>query len=217
MTQPFTIYFAGELFSLKHLLGNAVLAEQIHLESQNRYKCILPQDLEQRETTPTAVRDQDLLHVVSCDLGLFHFDGSELDSGTVVEFIISKLLDIPSVIVRTDFRSGGDLGLDPWNLMCSGYPRTKILLLDAMVSYQKPLREKGISSAEAAHDATQRFARDIVAALDEVRAMRPALTPELRNHIYEWMRHLPGESFAKALTEGSLQQILSSKLSRGLL
>jgi hypothetical protein len=163
------------------------------------------------------VRDQDLLHVVSCDLGLFHFDGSELDSGTVVEFIVSKLLDIPSVIVRTDFRSGGDLGLDPWNLMCSGYPRTKILLLDAMVSYQKPLRERGISSAEAAHEATQKFARDVVNALDEVRAMRPTLTPELRNHIYEWMRHLPGETFARALTEESLQKILSSKLSRGLL
>ena len=56
-----------------------------------------------------------------------------------------------------------------------------------------------------------------IAALDEVRAMRPTLTPELRNHIYEWMRHLPGETFARVLTEQSLQQILSSKLSRGLL
>lgn len=217
MTQPFTIYFAGELFSLKHLLGNAVLAEQIHVESQNRYKCIVPQDLEQRETTPIAIRDQDLLHVVSCDVGLFHFDGPELDSGTVVEFLISKMLDIPSVIIRTDFRLGGDSGLDPWNLMCSGYPRTKILLLDAMASYQQSLREDGLSPTEAGHAATRKFARDVVVALDEVRAMRPTLTPELRNHIYEWMRHLPGETFARALTEESLQQIISSKLSRGLL
>jgi nucleoside 2-deoxyribosyltransferase len=176
MSTPFTIYFAGELFSLKHLLGNAVLAEQIHLESNNRYKCIVPQDLEQRETTPLSIRDTDLLHVVSCDVGLFHFDGPELDSGTVVEFILSKMLDIPSVIIRTDFRLGGDSRLDPWNLMCSGYPRTKVVLLDAMASYQKAAREGGLSPSEAGHAATRSFAGDVVAALDEVRAINPILS-----------------------------------------
>ena len=217
MTQPFTIYFAGELFSLKHLLGNAVLAEQIHLESQSRYKCVVPQDIEQRETTPTAIRDQDLLQVVSCDVGLFHFDGPELDSGTVVEFVISKMLDIPSVIIRTDFRLGGDSKLDPWNLMCSGYPRTKVLLIDAMASYQKQLRAEGISPTNAAHEASRHFARDVVTALDEVRAMPPRLSGEARDTVYEWMRHLPGETFANALTQGNLKEIVSSKLSRGLL
>ncbi|MEY4668747.1 MAG: hypothetical protein RL518_1446 [Pseudomonadota bacterium] len=217
MTQPFTIYFAGELFSLKHLLGNAVLAEQIHLESQNRYRCVVPQDLEQRETTPTAIRDQDLLQVVSCDVGLFHFDGPELDSGTVVEFIISKMLDIPSVIIRTDFRLGGDSRLDPWNLMCSGYPRTKILLLDAMASYQQQLRAEGLSPTNAAHEATRRFACDVVAALDEVRAIPARLSGKHREAVYEWMRHLPGDTFATTLSTDSLQQIVSSKRTRGLL
>ncbi len=217
MTQPFTIYFAGELFSLKHLLGNAVLAEQIHLESQNRYRCVVPQDLEQRETTPTAIRDQDLLHVVSCDVGLFHFDGPELDSGTVVEFIISKMLDIPSVIIRTDFRLGGDSRLDPWNLMCSGYPRTKVLLLDAMASYQDQLRAQGLSPTDAALEASRRFARDVVMALDEVRAISPRLSGKMRDAVYEWMRHLPGDTFTQTLPQSSLQEIISSKLSRGLL
>lgn len=217
MTQPYTIYFAGELFSLKHLLGNAVLAEQIHHESNNRYRCVVPQDLEQRETTPLSIRDQDLLQVVSCDVGLFHFDGPELDSGTVVEFVLSKMLDIPSVIIRTDFRLGGDSRLDPWNLMCSGYPRTKVLLLDAMASYQHQLRKEGLSPAEAGHAATRVFAKDVVTALDEVRAMKPHLSPQLREQIYEWMRHLPGESFAKTLSKDTLQQILSSKTARGLL
>ena len=217
MSKPFTIYFAGELFSLKHLLGNAVLAEQIHLESNNRYKCIVPKDLEQRETTPLSIRDTDLLHVVSCDVGLFHFDGPELDSGTVVEFILSKMLDIPSVIIRTDFRLGGDSRLDPWNLMCSGYPRTKVVLLDAMASYQKAAREGGLSPSEAGHAATRSFAGDVVAALDEVRAIKPNLSTEMRAHIYEWMRHLPGESFAELLTKDSLHQILAPKAERGLL
>lgn len=217
MTQPYTIYFAGELFSLKHLLGNAVLAEHIHEESNNRYKCVVPQDLEQRETTPLSIRDQDLLQVVSCDVGLFHFDGPELDSGTVVEFVISKMLDIPSVIIRTDFRLGGDSRLDPWNLMCSGYPRTKVLLLDAMASYQQQLRKEGLSPSQAGHAATRAFAKDVVVALDEVRAMKPHLPPQLKEHIYEWVRHLPGESFAKTLSKETLTEILSSKTTRGLI
>jgi nucleoside 2-deoxyribosyltransferase len=217
MTQPYTIYFAGELFSLKHLLGNAVLAEHIHLESANRYRCTVPQDLEQRETTPTAIRDQDLLHVVSCDVGLFHFDGPELDSGTVVEFMVSKMLDIPSVIIRTDFRLGGDSQVEPWNLMCSGYPRTKVLLLDAMASYQEQLRNEGLPPAEAALAATRAFAKDVVQALDDVRAMKPRLSTELREQVYEWIRNMPGDSFAKTLSKDSLLQIVSSKTSRGLL
>ena len=217
MTQPFTIYFAGELFSLKHLLGNAVLAEQIHAESSNRYKCVVPQDLEQRETTPISIRDQDLLQVVSCDVGLFHFDGPELDSGTVVEFVVSKMLDIPSVIIRTDFRLGGDSRLDPWNLMCSGYPRTKVLLLDAMASYQQQLRKEGLTPTNAAHEATRAFARDVVSALDEVRAMKPLLSGELKSQVYEWARHMPGETFAKTLTPESLREIVASKTARGLL
>ncbi len=217
MGQPYTIYFAGELFSLKHLLGNSVLAEQIHLVSDNRYRCVVPQDLEQRETDPISIRDQDLLHVISCDVGLFHFDGPELDSGTVVEYMISKMLDIPSVIIRTDFRLGGDSRLDPWNLMCSGYPRTKVLLLDAMASYQEQLRKGGLQPSDAAHGATKTFATDIVSALDQVRSMKPHLPPELRESVYRWACLFPGSSFARALSEGALQEILSSKIGRGLL
>ena len=217
MSQPYTIYFAGELFSLKHLLGNSVLAGEIHAASDNRYRCVVPQDLEQREVDPISIRDQDLLHVVSCDVGLFHFDGPELDSGTVVEYMVSKMLDIPSVIIRTDFRLGGDSRLEPWNLMCSGYPRTKVLLLDAMASYQELLRRRGLAPSDAAHAATQSFARDVVTAFDEVRAMKPHLSPELRDHIYQWMRRFPGPSFERLLSDDSLQNILSSKTTRGLL
>jgi nucleoside 2-deoxyribosyltransferase len=217
MTQPYTIYFAGELFSLKHLTGNSILADHIHTESLNRYKCVVPQDLEQRETTALAIRDQDLYHVVACDVGLFHFDGTELDSGTVVEFMIAKMLDIPSVVVRTDFRAGGDSRMDPWNLMVSGYPRTKILLADAIVRYQNELRIPGTTPIEAGIAATRSFAKEIVQALDDVRAIRPVLTPTLRSHVYEWMRLLPGESFTNLLSAETAQSLITSKASRGLL
>jgi deoxyribodipyrimidine photolyase-like uncharacterized protein len=101
--------------------------------------------------------------------------------------------------------------------MCSGYPRTKILLLDAMASYQQQLRAEGHSPTNAALEASKKFASDVVAALDEVRAMPPRLSGEARDTVYEWMRNLPGQSFAKALSRESLDQILESKLSRGLL
>ena len=106
--QTYTFYFGGELFSGKHLLGNALLAEAIFARSQGKYRAVLPQNLEQRDTTPHAIRDQDIRALLACDLGLFHYDGPELDSGTVVEFMFAKFADIPAVLVRTDFRNGGD-------------------------------------------------------------------------------------------------------------
>ncbi len=217
MTQPLTIYFAGELFSLKHLTGNALLADAIQTISHNRFACVVPQDLEQRETTPLAIRDQDLLQVVSCDLGLFNFDGPELDSGTVVEFMVAKMLDIPSVIVRSDFRSAGDARSIPWNLMLIEYPRSKVLLLDGMAQYQAQLRKNRHSPVDAARQATEALARDIITAFDEVIATPATLSPELRPAVYEWVRQFAGESFSKLLTPESLHQILKSKIARGLL
>ena len=76
-------------------------------------------------------------------MALFNFDGSDLDSGTVVEFVYAKLLDIPAVILRTDFRGGGDQDTDgdAWNLMASFYPRTRNVTLNAMAWYQEERRE----------------------------------------------------------------------------
>ena len=73
------------------------------------------------------IRNQDLKQVMACDLALFNFDGTDLDSGTVVEFMMAKVLDIPSVLLRSDFRASGDQERegDDWNLMCSFYPRSK--------------------------------------------------------------------------------------------
>ncbi len=106
MSAPYTIYFAGHLFDHKDLAGNALLGAQIDDASAGRFKCVLPQDLEQRDIGPMGIRDQDLNAVVECDLALFNFDGSELGSGAVVEYMYGKMLDIPTVILRTDFRHG---------------------------------------------------------------------------------------------------------------
>ena len=43
--RTYSVYFGGELFSLKHLIGNAWLAEAIYEKSHGKYRCLLPQDL----------------------------------------------------------------------------------------------------------------------------------------------------------------------------
>ena len=109
--KSYTFYFGGELFSTKHLLGNALLAESIFTRSGGRFVAVLPQNIEQQregDTSPHAIRDADIQALLACDLGLFHYDGPELDSGTVVEFMMAKFADLPAVILRTDFRRGGD-------------------------------------------------------------------------------------------------------------
>src|ERR1700720_2295576 len=135
----FLVYFAGELFSSKHLVGNAALADAIAKASNLNFICVLPQALEERNMSAHDIRDQDIVTLIGCDLALFNFDGPELDSGTVAEFFFAKFADIPSLLLRTDFRRGGDQGEDPWNLMVSYYPRTRTCLLDSISLYQEAL------------------------------------------------------------------------------
>src|SRR5262245_39227269 len=100
---PYTVYLGGELFSLKHLIGNAWLAEAIYEKSHGRFRIVLPQDFFQlRGRSARTIRDYNLRALVGCDLALLNFDGSDLDSGTVVEFMFAKFADVPAVLLRTD-------------------------------------------------------------------------------------------------------------------
>ena len=208
MTMQYTIYFAGELFDHKHLIGNALLAERIERLSDGRYRCVLPQDLEQTDSRAVDIRNQDLIGVATCDLALFNFDGSDLDSGTVVEFVYAKLLDIPAVILRTDFRGGGDqTDGDAWNLMASFYPRTHNVALNAMAWYQQARRESE-TAADACARYCDRIARAVIDALDAVRAEPPLLNaaPDDIEHLYRWALRFPGNGLAERIAgDGSLR------------
>ena len=91
MSHPLQIYFAGDIFDHKDLVGNALLARFIERASDKRYRCVLPQNLEQSSNRAVSIRNQDLLQVMTCDVALFNFDGDDLDSGTVVEFMLAKM------------------------------------------------------------------------------------------------------------------------------
>ena len=121
MAAAMRIYHAGDLFDFKHLSGNRLLSDAVQKVSHGFYQTILPQDTEGNQLRNTSIRNGDLELVMSCHLALFNFDGTDLDSGTVVEFMITKMLDIPCVLLRTDFRNAGDqtVSSDPWNLQRS--------------------------------------------------------------------------------------------------
>ena len=222
---PYAIYFAGPLFDHKDLAGNALLGSHINELSRGRYRCILPQDLEQRGIGPMGIRDQDLKAVMECDLAIFNFDGSELDSGTVVEYVYAKMLDIPSVILRTDFRQSGDQRpeMDPWNLMVSFYPRTRIRHLDGMAWYQQSLAQGGDATAVSVRY-LRRIAGVMVKSLDEVLGDVPVIEGGRAGaeNAYRWAVLLAGGGLAGLISgNGSLDEavrrIVSRKSGRGLL
>ena len=170
-------YFAGGLFDHKELIGNKLLADAIADVSEGRWEALLPQDEEnQLRDDPKSIRDNDFQMVLKSDAALFNFDGTELDSGTVAEFMAARFIDLPCVIFRSDFRKAGDQNIDgeAWNLMLSGYPGTVTVSFDSMNKYQSIFRET--DTAEALKRYYVEMAEKIVAALDEVYGRQAVLS-----------------------------------------
>src|SRR3984893_16715943 len=186
-----SVYFAGELFSLKHLVGNAALADAIAKLSGGRFACVLPQTLEDRAMIAHEIRDQDIVALAGCNLAVFNFDGPELDSGTVAEFMLAKFADIPSLLLRTDFRRGGDQGVDPWNLMMSFYPRTKTLCLNSLEIYKLGLA-KGLTPMLSGQSLVEKVAGATVKELEILSQLAPAIPPDLAEPVYRWLSKMPG-------------------------
>jgi nucleoside 2-deoxyribosyltransferase len=239
-TKQYTYYHAGPLFTLADLTTNIALSTLINQISQNRFQPVLPQDLEPRPIpsqssatsatthpssappTPHTIRDTDLQALLTCDLALFIYDGAELDAGTVVEYMYAKAADIPSVILRTDFRGAGDQAtlsddtgkpVDKWNLMSSNWPRTVSVSVDSMVGYKEGLvarprsasgqttspsvlaaagEEKVPRNFRAAEGLLHATAEKVVKAMEEVVSRPPRLKPELRAAVFEWLAIMPG-------------------------
>lgn len=226
-----TVYFAGELFDIKHLVGNAWLAEAVYEQSHGRYLCRLPQDLEHKNLHPQTIRDQDLRSLLACDAALFNFDGAELDSGTVVEFIFAKFADIPAVVLRSDARAGGDSGKgNPWNLMLSYYPRTFTVFTSSLLHYRtlrknrrgkRPIDEimhlAGQHASTAAGIICDRAAAAVVKALDRVTSQEPVMPKHLREEIYQWLALMPAFKGKPKALRKELEKILEHKVERDLL
>ena len=187
-------YFAGGLFSHKEIIGNRLLAEAIAGVSHGKWEALLPQDAEnQLRDDPQAIRDNDFEMVLQSDAALFNFDGTELDSGTVAEFMAARFIDLPCVLFRSDFRSAGDQNADgeAWNLMLSGYPRTITVRFESMEQYQH-FFGKNNSPMEALKLYYQTMAERIVEALDRIAAVKPVLSAAERQETLDIFRKCCG-------------------------
>lgn len=210
------IYHAGDLFDFKHLSGNLLLSNAIWKNSHGLYRTVLPQNTEGNKLRDTSIRNGDLDLVMSCHLALFNFDGTDLDSGTVVEFMIAKMLDIPSVLLRTDFRKNGDQSVDkdPWNLMCSGYPRSLTVRIHAMNLYHQYVSGPDGLSAYLGEIATQ-----VISGFDRVRTMPSLFQGDLAKaeKIYSWVAVACGNELGKVMTKERIEQIVREKAELDLL
>jgi nucleoside 2-deoxyribosyltransferase len=221
------VFFAGELFNLKDLIGNAYLAEAIYEKSHGRYLCQLPQDFDPRGTTPRTIRDHHVRSLVGCDLALFSFDGPDLDSGTVVEFMIAKFADIPAVILRSDRRGAGGR-LPQWTLMANHYPRTAIVSIDGLGAYKAILKRRhrrldevirlaGQHSSADAQRMCDEVAAAVVRALDRVREAEPVMPRHLREEVYNWISLMPGLRGKEKALRREFENHLERKVQRDLL
>lgn len=218
----YTVYFAGALFTHKDLIGNKHLAQAIERKSNNKYSCILPQDLEFSSFDEVNIRNEEIKNVISADLIVAGYDGTDLDSGTVVEHTIAKFLDIPSVLIRTDYRNGGDQPKNPsnnWNLMCSFYPRTEVVNIN---SYQVYRQINSTPSYYNLNNLCKNYcdviAEEIVLALDAVLEQKPLIgNTILPKRLYRWVINSCGSGLDKKFSEDYLDTLIKKKREKGLI
>ena len=150
--------------------------------------------------------------------------------------MIAKFADIPSVILRTDFRGAGDQGstggeaaggggdgADAWNLMSSFWPRTRVVRVDSMGGYKANLaailakdeggrlRGVGGGNGQASTQLLEQVAGEVVRAMEEVVKMPAVMPKEVRKPVFEWLQLMPGfregeMAEVKKLLEGRLQR-----------
>lgn len=227
--RAYSVYLGGELFSLKHLIGNAWLAEAIYERSHGRFRCVLPQDFsELRGRSARAIRDYNLRALVACDVALLHFDGTDLDSGTVVEFMVAKSADLPAVLLRTDIRNAGDHRAEPWNVMASYFPRTTSVVLPSLCAYRGLLQRRrrridhalhlaGQHSSAAGQMVCEQVAAQCVRAFERVLAMPPVLPKHLREETYQWLGLMCGLRGKQKQVRREFEEYLEAKVERDLL
>ena len=101
------LYLAGPLFTQAERAWNVRLAERL---TAAKYSVFLPQTEVQAIASLDAetIFRVDVDGVRSADAVVAVVDGADPDSGTSFEIGLAFALGIPIVLVRTDFRAGGD-------------------------------------------------------------------------------------------------------------
>lgn len=204
----FNVYFAGDLFDQKHITGNLILAQYIENLSNSEFKCLLPQDIEAGQwNSEVDIRNRDIKAIMESDFVLFNFDGADIDSGTIVEYVIAKMLDLPSVILRTDCRSGAYMFGKDWNLMMSGFPRCAIVNQSALALYN----EIGL---EKTH---QTIAQAVISGFKQVVQEKSLLNSyEEIVTAYNHVLKMSGGGAEKIVSQALLREIMAAKIEKNI-
>lgn len=205
-TCKYTVYLSGDMFDHKHLIGNTILADRIK-NSSNKYDFILPQDQPTTLTHYVDIRNYDILSIIRSDFLLVNFDGTDLDSGTVVEYIIAKMLDIPCVLLRTDFRCSSEGDSDQWNLMCSSYPRSAQVVVNSLDLY-KTLGFDGMYDY-----LTQEIKNGFCTALNQKCVFNSA---DEIVQAYSWVINCCGSKLAELISKEEIADLVESKIEKGI-
>ncbi|AWI08804.1 nucleoside 2-deoxyribosyltransferase [Ereboglobus sp. PH5-5] len=218
-----TVYFSGELFSQKHLIGNAYLAEAIYEKSHGRFLCVLPQNIEHGKSSSRAARDRDIKELLECDLALFNFEGTAVDSDTLAAFMIAKFADIPAVVLRSDTRG------DAWTAMAGFFPRTVKVVVDSPGLYKTSMKRRRIAAIDeivrlaGQHSSVyaqlmcEQIAQACVRALDRAIKTKPRMPKHLCEEVYSWLALMPGFKGKEKVLRKHISRILENKIDRDLL
>ena len=226
-TENYVAYLAGGLFTQYDLAANVRLKESVWRLSKGKFELDLPQSKELRqlehEDLAAYIRNADLLRLVEADILVARFDGQELDTGALVEFMIAKMLGKPAVILRSDSRHSNSNGLDePYNLMVKNWPRTIELQVDSFGDYLQMIAEsrettRDIDSSQllleaelsAAQKGFDNMATRLIEALNAVLKMNSPYPGDIRELVYEAVRYTPGAGFDQVLSEDRLSETLT--------
>jgi len=232
---PYTIYSAGGLFTQDELGSNVMIKEAVWRLSDGKFQVFLPQSREIREldqpNIEAFIRNTDLLEVVKADIILTRFDGLELDSGTVVEYMMAKFLGKPTVILRSDFRSISFLPtVEPYNLMVKNWPRTVDIHLNSYRIWAELFAAErqahgdseslqGLMSAELVtlQKSVDEVAKQVIDALEAVIKMKSPYPPEYQEVVYQESRFSPGSGFDELLSTSELAEIIQRLRKNGTL
>ncbi len=232
---PYTVYSAGGLFTQDELATNVMIKEAVWRLSSGKFLLFLPQSREiqelDRSNLEPFIRNTDLLEVVKADILLVRFDGLELDSGTVVEYMLAKFLGKPAVILRSDFRTVTFLPeCGPYNSMVKNWPRSVDIHLHSYGTWAELFAEarKSLGSRETLQgfmkaelgtlqQSVDEVAQQVIVALDAVIKMESPYPPEYRELVYQASRYTPGNGFDELLTVSELDEIIQRLRENGTL
>jgi nucleoside 2-deoxyribosyltransferase len=232
---PYTVYSAGGLFTQDELATNVMIKEAVWRLSNGKFQLFLPQSREFQELDQSSleayIRNTDLLQVVKADILLVRFDGLELDSGTVVEYMMAKFLGKPTVILRSDFRSVSFLPLcEPYNLMVKNWPRAIEIHLNSFgiwaelfsaerqgLGDSEPLQRLMNAELGTLQKSVDEVAKQVIAGLEAVVKMKSPYPPEYQEVVYKALRFSPGSGFDQLLTASELAEIIQRLRKNGTL